>query len=71
MKSTRPNMPNKKTVWLLFDLDNGHEGSKRYVWWFDTKRQAADFKREHRKKPFAASLSVPVKADLSLPKTNA
>jgi hypothetical protein len=63
-------MPKKKHVWLLFDLNNGHEGSKRYVWWFDTKKQASDFKREHKTKPNAATLSAPTKAILSLAKWN-
>ena len=61
-------MPKKKAVWLLFDLVNGHKGYRRYVWWFDSKREAAEFKREHKKLPFAADLSAPMKADLFLPK---
>jgi len=33
----------KNPIWLVFDLANGHKPSRRYVWWFDTKKQAYDW----------------------------
>jgi hypothetical protein len=44
---THDNLPAKPTIWLLFDIDNGHRGSHHYVWWFDSRQQARDFKEHH------------------------
>lgn len=38
-------LPKGKFVWLLFDTANGDELSKRYVWWFDTKKAAQEYKK--------------------------
>ena len=34
-------------AWLLFDVSNGHDGSKNYVWWFETRKKARSFKNDH------------------------
>ena len=64
-KANHGELPRTGTVWLLFDLSNGHELTKRYVWWFDTKRQAREFKREQLKRKHRATLSAPMKATLA------
>ncbi len=35
-------------MWVLFDLSNGDAISKRYLWWFLTKKRAEEFLAEHR-----------------------
>lgn len=52
--------PKGKKVWLLFDLSNGHRITRRYVWWFDTKKEAKDFRKEHVKQVLSSELSKPV-----------
>lgn len=50
-----------KECWLVFDISNGDELSKRYVWWFDTKQQADNYIEEQRERDFAAELNGPIK----------
>jgi hypothetical protein len=35
--------------WLLFDVSNGHDGVKNYVWWFTTESKAKGFKAQHER----------------------
>lgn len=58
------NLPQGKTIWLLFDLDNGHEPGKHYTWWFNKYSQAKRFKDEHSRSD-QAELVGPIKATLS------
>lgn len=41
------NLPKKNPIWLLFDIDNGHSRSHHYVWWFETRKLAREFKEHH------------------------
>jgi hypothetical protein len=52
--------PNKP-IWLVFDQSNGHKPSRRYVWWFDTKKQAKEWIDEHIKNEHAYDVSIPVR----------
>lgn len=52
-------------IWLLFGLSNGHAPTKRYVWWFDTKRDALRYRAHHYTYPNAAPLSKPVRFEPS------
>ena len=45
--------------WVLVDLSNSHNDSRRYLWWFSSKKAA----KEHRK----AQLALPTNATLSKP----
>ena len=54
--------PKNKSLWLCFDLSNGHKRSHRYVWWFDSRKDAMAHRRWQKKSlVFAAKLSMPVK----------
>ena len=55
------NLPRKKMVWILFDVDNGHEPSKHYCWWFNTRQGAINHKKWQRKQKYSAGLVGPVK----------
>jgi hypothetical protein len=35
-----------KEIWVLFDISNGLDGSKNYVWWFETRAKARGYKLE-------------------------
>lgn len=50
-----------KECWLVFDLSNGDELSKKYVWWFYTKKQANAHIEEQKDREFSAELTEPVK----------
>lgn len=52
-----------KPIWLIFDCGNGHEGSRRYVWWFDTKKEAKYWSKRHIKEnsKFGYDISLPIK----------
>ena len=50
-----------RPIWLVFDLDNGHGPTKRYVWWFDTRKEAREHIKFQSKNKFAAKLSRPKK----------
>lgn len=66
MNIQHDNLPKKKSIWLLFDIDNGNSGSKHYVWWFDTRKQAREYKRSHLNgSPSKAELVGPVKATIN------
>lgn len=52
--------PNKP-IWLVFDQSNGHKPSRRYVWWFDTKKQANEWIKEHLDNANAYDISEPVR----------
>jgi len=58
------NLPRRNPIWLLFDLDNGHRGSHHYVWWFDSRKLAREFKEHHiaSKNPHKTELVGPVRA---------
>ena len=58
------NLPKQNQVWILFDVDNGHEPSKHYCWWFNTREGARGYKKWHKTQKFAAHLVGPVKARL-------
>lgn len=51
--------------WVLIDLSNGDENSRRYLWWFASKKKA----KEHRKHQMSvygnATLSKPIKVRAS------
>lgn len=55
------NTPKSKVVWMVFDLDNGHEPSKHYCWWFNTRQNARDHIRHQKTHKYAATLSSPSK----------
>ena len=54
------------TLWVLFDLDNGHNGAQHYLWYFETRAQArAHRASQARDYPVSgARLSVPVKVQV-------
>lgn len=54
------NFPKTNVIWLLFDLDNGHQVTKHYVWWFNTRQDARNFLKFHNQQPFAAKLTGPI-----------
>ena len=55
-------LPKKnKHIWLMFDLSNGHRGSSRYVWWFETRKDAFAHREWQMSQKHGADLSQPVK----------
>jgi hypothetical protein len=64
MKPRHDNLPKKPVIWLLFDIDNGDSSSKHYVWWFESRQQAREFKAHHlaSPNPHKTELVGPVKA---------
>jgi hypothetical protein len=62
----KENMPKSDIVWLVFDLDNGHEPSKHYCWWFNTRQNARDHIKHQKKNRYAARLSGPRKCLLNV-----
>ena len=60
----KDNLPKKSTFWMLFDVDNGHEPTKHYCWWFNAYRHAQSFKKWHKTREFAATLVGPVKVNI-------
>lgn len=52
--------PNKP-IWLVFDQSNGHKPSRRYVWWFDTKKDAIEWSDFHSQQSYSYPISKPVK----------
>ena len=58
-KNKDPEYLPEKPIWLVFDLCNGHAPVKRYVWWFDTKKDALAHIKFQRKNPTNAWLSEP------------
>ena len=51
----------RRPIWLVFDLCNGHAPGKRYVWWFDTRKDARDHIAWQRRDKRHAELAGPVK----------
>lgn len=51
-------IPNK-SIWLVFDMDNGHSIAQRYVWWFNTKKEAISWSNGHIKNKFSSNISEP------------
>ena len=51
----------KKPIWLVFDQSNGHKPSRRYVWWFDTKKQAIEWSKEYLNNVNAYDISKPLR----------
>ena len=47
-------------IWLVFDLGNGHAPTKRYVWWFDSKKDAREHVKFYRQNPDNVKLSEPI-----------
>lgn len=58
------NLPRRNPIWLLFDLDNGHRGSRHYVWWFDSRKEAREYKTWHNEDPQRTELVGPVRATI-------
>lgn len=52
--------PNKP-IWLVFDQSNGHKPSRRYVWWFDTKKDAIKWSCFHSQQSNSHPISKPIK----------
>lgn len=61
------NVPKYPYVWLVFDLDNGHEPSKHYCWWFNTRQNARDHIKFQNKMKYSTRLSKPYHAVLYHP----
>ena len=53
--------PAGKEIWVLFDQSNGDSETKRYMWWFDTRKAARDHKHWQNKVYKGAELKGPVK----------
>lgn len=59
-------LPEQKDIWLVFDMSNGDKPSKRYVWWFDSIKQARKHIKHQRQMKYAATLSSPIKATIDI-----
>lgn len=57
-------LPAGTTLWLVFDLTNGHRGAHRYTWWFDTKKDAMEHIKWQRSLEASAPLSKPFRVVL-------
>ncbi len=55
----------RKTIWILFDVDNGHFPHKNYLWWFPTKELAIKHKHNQKKKQYSATLVGPYRFSIS------
>ena len=54
-------LPTNRPIWLVFDLSNGHAPVKRYVWWFDTRKDALAHIKHQRRHINNAPVSAPVR----------
>jgi hypothetical protein len=45
--------------WFVFDLANGHAPCRRYLWFFETRSKAREFKKIHKKIPTHVPYSKP------------
>lgn len=54
-------MPEGDYAWVLFDTSNGDEASHRYLWWFDTRREAREHRAKQHANPEWVRLSRPVR----------
>jgi hypothetical protein len=52
-------LPKRNVFYVVFDMSNGHSTSHRYIWWFDTKKDAFNHIKEYKSKKYAAELSEP------------
>jgi hypothetical protein len=57
----KENLPKKDCIWVVFDLDNGHEPSKHYCWWFNTRKDARNHIKHHNTYKHHSTLSAPQK----------
>ena len=57
-------LPRYKSFWVLFDLANGHKAKGRYLWWFDTRKDAMAHRKFQHKDPSNVRLSMPVKVQV-------
>jgi hypothetical protein len=57
-------LPKNKYIWICMDLCNGHKPTKRYCWWFDTKKEALSHRRFQHKNKLNARLSKPIKCKI-------
>lgn len=55
-------LPFGHKIWILFDIDNGHEPVKHYCWWFNTRKDARNHKKWQKKQKYSAELIGPLKA---------
>jgi hypothetical protein len=39
------------SIWILIDVCNGNPRSRNYLWWFETRKIAEEFKRHHNESP--------------------
>ena len=39
-----------KPIWLMFDTANGDKSTYRYVWWFESRKKALEYKQEQNKR---------------------
>lgn len=53
-------LPNRTMFYVVFDMSNGDKSSRRYCWWFDTKKQA-NAHIKHQRDTYGAELSAPHK----------
>jgi hypothetical protein len=53
-------LPKGKKFWVLFDIVNGGKEARRYLWWFDTKKEAMEHKKWQHAKEYGAKLYGPV-----------
>lgn len=61
-KKQHSHMPKKnRPIWVMFDLDNGDKKSRRYLWWFETKKAAIEHRKWQMFLTYGASLSEPEK----------
>jgi hypothetical protein len=56
-------LPKGRFFWIVFDMANGDSGSKRYVWWFDTRKAAREH-INHQRDTYGAELSAPHKVEI-------
>lgn len=54
-------LPRGRDVWLLFDRSNGDRRTRRYCWWFDTRKDAMAHRRHQHRITNGAPLSLPVR----------
>lgn len=57
-------LPKGRTFWIVFDMSNGDSGTKRYCWWFDTKKDALIHIKWQRD-TYGAELSAPHKVEIT------
>lgn len=60
-----------KEIWVLFDADNGHPSSYRYLWWFSDKQSAIQHRDQQNKNHIRSAKLVgpfPYQLKLSTPK---